>query len=182
MHQWWRCWPRPVPWRSKYLWRVGQAWRSVRVPTRPIVTIAMATPPVDLARMFGYNGAARFVGVCGHNTPGTVAVTDGATKGTSGWNAAWQIFTEHPSIRPYLAGFQVGEGGRAPAHMLVIDRRSNSVSVVEYGDASEYLCTRNHGCESFMPTSGATTIDDLWQHAHDLQTLEAWLAERGVAP
>jgi len=145
---------------------------------KPIATIAITAPPLDLARMFGYDGAARFVGVTWHDTPGTAAVTDGVRNEISGWNAAWQLFAEHPTVEPFLAGFNLGGEGRAPVHMLVLDRVRNTISVLPYSTAPDYLRARNE----HEPRTGSRRtppdIDDMWQSAHDLQVLEAWLNQR----
>jgi hypothetical protein len=124
--------------------------------------------PPGLARLCGYPGDARYVGLCWQPCGDECEFDDGCTYGTGSWGP-YLAYTQHRAVAPALAGFNLGSSDAEPEHLLVIDGELRKAYVADLRTGRGVLRRQERPARPARPPAGATPSDpaplelDGWQ-------------------
>ena len=106
---------------------------------RPVVGLdgAPLEWPDLLERWAGYGEDRRFVSFY-WGAGDSPVYDDGAVSGT-GHYGPWLVWSRHVSVRPSLAGLDLGSSDAAHAHRLVLDRFTRRLHAGREGDVARFL-------------------------------------------
>lgn len=104
-----------------------------------ISIIGIPTPP-GLAHTIGYSGPGKYLGVWWEHCSDDLCLSDGRTTscGMGHWQA-WKIYSEHPSVLPYLDSYFFGTPEAPATHALVIDLVKNRIMVGAQSNVISFL-------------------------------------------
>lgn len=107
--------------------------------TALISIIGIPTPP-GLAQTLGYTGPGKYLGVWWEHCSDDLCLSDGRTIscGMGHWQA-WKMYSEHPSVLPYLDSYFFGTTEVPATHALVIDLVKNRIMVGTQSNAISFL-------------------------------------------
>ncbi len=163
-------------------------------PTTTIIPLPVAAPPM-LEQAIGYSGEARLVAFffSGDNA----YYADGQFTPAGEWDA-YDLFTNHPLVAVHLRDYDLGSSEGPPAHYLLLDRQSRTLSVAPMADTLQLLREQWTLQELAEPEVTEEELQDLrddllawlsqvpsarvmmerWQeHQRLVEALAAWLAE-----
>jgi len=106
-------------------------------PNPELIPLDVPVPP-GLAHVFGYRGAARFVGFHFEPSGDDVLLDDGRQFGTGD---AWSflVYRRHPAVAPHLEPYNLGYSDMEAAHVLVIDRSHDLAGIIPVAAARPFL-------------------------------------------
>jgi hypothetical protein len=137
-------------------------WLELNVPVPP-----------SLARLCGYPGEARYVGLCWQPCGDECEFDDGRSCGTGSWQF-YLGFTQHRAVAPALAPFDLGSSDAEPTHLLVIDGQERKAFVADLRTGREFLRRQQHPELSEAPTAEAAGGVAAFLDLADLAGLAGW--------
>jgi hypothetical protein len=99
--------------------------------------------PEGLARLCGYPGQARYVGLCWQPCGDEVEYDDGQTSGTGSWGP-YLAYSQHLAAGPHLAPFDLGSSDSEPKHILIIDQQERTAVVADQRTGRDFLRRQPH--------------------------------------
>ncbi len=112
----------------------------------------------------GFRWVAFFWEPCGDEA----MFDDGYCSADGNWWGFLQ-FTRHPSVRPWLDGYNLGPSEDEATHWLLCDLESREVFVGERGEVQRFLCDE---IKKYMPESGEiSTLDSVLEIGELLTTI-----------
>jgi hypothetical protein len=147
--------------------------------------LSIPVPP-GLARLCGYPGETRYVGLCRQPCGDECEFDDGRTSGT-GRQWPYLAYTQHRSVAPALARFDLGSSDAEPEHLLVIDGEERKAFVADLRTGRDFLRRQEHPPLPEIPTpDGADAVAEpgdlaIWQElAIDEAEVQARLREEAA--
>lgn len=157
--------------------------------------LPVAVPPM-LEQAIGYQGDARLVAFF-FDAGDEAYYSDGHVTACGEWDA-YELFVNHPMIAPHLRGYDLGSSEAPPAHYLLLDCESRTLSVApvalaqrllreQWGapEPSEHVLVFSEEVwERFIqdlmaPQPTSAQIMEYWhEHQRLVEQLATWLAEK----
>lgn len=98
--------------------------------------------PRALLEALGYRGDKRFFAVnwspAGENHPVSLGYYDGR-HGSNCSEESYLFYTSHPSVAPYLAGYELGTDPDTASHALVFDRMEREAWIGAVEDVHRFI-------------------------------------------
>jgi hypothetical protein len=121
--------------------------------------LAIPVPP-GLAKLCGYPGDARYVGLCWQPCGDEVEYDDGQMSGTGSWGP-YLAYTQHLAVGPTLIKLELGSSDAEPKHILIIDQAERRAFAADQRTGRDFLRRQQHTpLPELDANDAATTLND----------------------